>query len=156
MFSLSSQELIASILNEYLRKEYELTIFLSNLTGSSFFIGLISGSFISGKIEKYFGRRNCLIISGFIIFFSSVILGYSPNIGVFIVLRIITGISYGITEGMIYTTISEISPLNLRGGLVISVYIFFALGYIYTTIICFFCMKSFVQGSINIVFILNV
>ena len=67
-FVFANQLIITSLLIDYLRENYKLSNLLSNFTGSSVFIGLIIGSIFSGKFEKCYGRRICLIASASIIF----------------------------------------------------------------------------------------
>ena len=150
----SSQQLLTSMLLEFLRKDYKLSSFVTNLTGSSIFIGFLIGSIISGKLENCFkGRRKFLILSGLMIFSTTAILGYVKYITIFIILRIITGIICGASDSMCLSLIIEISPIKIKG--LVSGYssVAFSFGYLYLTFICFEFLQTLTKGSTNMIFI---
>ena len=114
------------------------------------------GSIISGKLEIYLGRKNSLILIGIIIFLSSSFLGFIENIILFIFLKIIGGLGIGAGEGMIISILSEISPINIKGAIVILCYEFQEFGSLLTLGLWVSFMKTRVVGSMKILFLLNV
>ena len=156
IFAFSNQIIITSLLSKFLKNYFKLSDLSSDLLGSSLFIGLAIGCLISGKLEKFLGRRKLLIATNFMLFICSTTLIFTEYITIFIAIKIISGILLGICEGMIYTTISEISPIKIRGALVNCIFIFFGLGYFFSTFICYLYLKSLTKGSGKIILSINV
>ena len=79
----------------FLTKDLSTSINLVNLTISSYVVGIAISMLLFGFISDQLGRKQSLIISLTIYIISSLFIGYSNNIYLFIVLRFFQGIGGG-------------------------------------------------------------
>ena len=99
-------------------------------TISSALIGCILGGMVSGLLASKLGRKNSLLLSAFLFFFSSIGSGWPeaffftqghPTMGLLFMFnfyRIIGGIGVGIASAVVPMYIGEIAPAEMRGRLV--------------------------------------
>jgi MFS transporter, SP family, galactose:H+ symporter len=82
-------------------------------------IGSIIGGLFGGKLADRISRRYALMTMAVIYTIGAIATALSPNIVLFIVFRIVVGIAVGASSMVVPTYIAELSPRQIRGGLVI-------------------------------------
>lgn len=114
----------------FLIESQGLSSFLHGITVSSALIGCIIGGIISGFVSSKYGRKNALIIAGFLFLLSALGSGNPeflffergvPSMGLlwmFNFYRIIGGIGVGLASAVCPMYIGEIAPADIRGKLV--------------------------------------
>ncbi|MDR1115726.1 MAG: D-xylose transporter XylE [Tannerella sp.] len=114
----------------YLIVPMEMGSFVHGATVSSALIGCIIGGIISGFLSNRLGRKNSLLIAGFLFFTSALGSAYpeflffekgNPTYGLLIAFnfyRIWGGIGVGLASAVCPTYIGEIAPAAIRGRLV--------------------------------------
>jgi SP family xylose:H+ symportor-like MFS transporter len=114
----------------YLIVPMEMGSFVHGATVSSALIGCIIGGIISGFLSNRLGRKNSLLIAGFLFFTSALGSAYpeflffekgNPTYGLLITFnfyRIWGGIGVGLASAVCPTYIGEIAPAAIRGRLV--------------------------------------
>ncbi|SDH76151.1 MFS transporter, SP family, xylose:H+ symportor [Alteribacillus persepolensis] len=116
----------------YLVDSLGLSSFIHGLTVSSALAGCIIGAVISGVIANSIGRRNTLIIAAVLFFLSALGSAYpeilfftagEPSLALLITFnlyRILGGIGVGLASAIAPVYISEMSPPNIRGKMVVT------------------------------------
>jgi MFS transporter, SP family, arabinose:H+ symporter len=79
--------------------------------------GTVVGSLLGGWPADRFGRKATLLWIGILYFVGAVGSGLAPNVGIFIVARVIGGLGIGISTVVAPMYISEIAPPKYRGRL---------------------------------------
>ena len=103
----------------FIKKTFVLTTLETEITVSAVLLGALVGALGSGKISDRYGRRATLLAAaiGFII--GSLLSAFSIGPLMLIISRFIVGLSIGIASFVVPLYISEIAPVEKRGGLVI-------------------------------------
>ncbi len=81
-------------------------------------VGCLFGAVSAGSLSTRFGRRRLLTLAAFVFALSSLGTGLAPQLGTFVVWRILGGYAIGLASGISPMYIAEISPAHLRGRLV--------------------------------------
>jgi len=79
--------------------------------------GTVVGSLIGGVLADRFGRKTTLLWIGILFFLGASGSALAPNVGMFIVARLIGGLGIGISTVVAPMYISEIAPTKHRGRL---------------------------------------
>src|SRR5580698_8365562 len=90
---------------------------LHGVAMASALYGTVVGSLIGGWPADRFGRKATLLWIGVLYFLGAVGSGLAPNVGVFILARVIGGLGIGISTVVAPMYISEIAPPKYRGRL---------------------------------------
>ncbi|SDI38365.1 sugar porter family MFS transporter [Alteribacillus bidgolensis] len=116
----------------YLVDSLGLSSFIHGLTVSSALAGCIIGAIISGVLSNSIGRRNTLVIAAVLFFLSALGSAYpelifftasEPSLALLVtfnIYRIIGGIGVGLASAIAPVYISEMSPPNIRGKMVVT------------------------------------
>lgn len=78
-------------------------------------LGAIIGSFASGPIGAYLGRRHSLMLASLFIIISTVIMVVTTSFGALYFARLLVGIANGVFINFATVFLGEISPPHLRG-----------------------------------------
>ena len=119
-----------------LTKEWQLTFTQRSLLGSSVFVGLMIGAFLSILSDKY-GRKKILILGAFIIFFFGILTSFSSSYLSFLFFRILVGIGIGIIFPVSFSLASEMSPINNRSNYLNNIAFSYPLGEIIVCLLCY-------------------
>ena len=81
-------------------------------------IGCLIGAMVCGTLADRIGRKELLIVSALVFFFSAIATGIANDFAVFLAARFFGGIGIGIASGLSPMYIAEVAPTNIRGKLV--------------------------------------
>jgi len=81
-------------------------------------LGCLGGALVSGWLSDRFGRKPILVVAAFNFVASSIGIAFSNTFPVFVVWRILGGVSIGLASNISPMYISEIAPAERRGLLV--------------------------------------
>ena len=111
-----------------LRTYFDLSQFQIELVASTLFLGVASGSFLSGIFTEQLGRVTTLHFSFFLLFFSHAMMAIANDIAMFIILRIFIGFTLGLIVPISLNLYSEFLPMKMRGFFLMVAWFFFTLG----------------------------
>ncbi|MFV0293395.1 MAG: MFS transporter [Paracoccus sp. (in: a-proteobacteria)] len=96
--------------------------------GTSFFLGMFVGAFVFGRIADRIGRRNVLLMTVTADAIFGLISIFSPEFGLLLVLRFLTGVAVGGTLPVDYAMMAEFLPPKNRGRWLVILEGFWAIG----------------------------
>ncbi len=102
-----------------LTSQFKLSAGVEELAVAAVLIGSIIGGLFGGKLADRISRRYALMVMAVIYTVGAIATSLVPNIALFIVFRIVVGIAVGASSMVVPTYIAELSPREIRGGLVI-------------------------------------
>ena len=105
-------------------------------------IGMLIGAVSVGRVSDSVGRRLPLQLSLAWLMVFGLASAFSPNIYVFIVFRGFLGIGYGGNMVMAYTLLAEVLPTKWRGMCLAALDIFFGLGALASTLLCWLVIPT--------------
>jgi putative MFS transporter len=97
-------------------------------TGTVFFIGMLAGAFVFGRLADRIGRRPVLMATVLIDACFGVASAFAPDFTWLLVLRFLTGIGVGGTLPVDYTMMAEFLPSDRRGRWLVLLESFWAVG----------------------------
>lgn len=100
-----------------IQKIWQLNSFMHGLTISMALWGTVLGAIIGGLPNEYWGRKNTLVLVGFLYLISAIGSAFASDVYSLIIFRFIGGIGIGISTIAAPLYITEISPPEKRGKL---------------------------------------
>lgn len=102
----------------FLREQFRLTEFQTEVAASSLLVGCVAGASIAGWLSDRFGRRRILIFSAVLFGLSAIGAALPRVLNEFIAARFAGGIAIGVASVLAPLYIAEVSPSRIRGRLV--------------------------------------
>ncbi|MBV9195013.1 MAG: sugar porter family MFS transporter [Solirubrobacterales bacterium] len=99
--------------------QWKLSSGVEEFAVAAVLIGSIIGGLFGGKLADRISRRYSLMVMAVIYTIGAIATALAPNIALFIVFRIVVGVAVGASSMVVPTYIAELSPRQIRGGLVI-------------------------------------
>lgn len=94
---------------------FELTVPQALQTGTLFFLGMLVGAFVFGRLADRIGRRRVLIITILIDAVFGIASAFAPDFAWLLALRFLTGLGVGGTLPVDYAMMAEFLPPKKRG-----------------------------------------
>lgn len=91
-------------------------------------LGAMAGCILAGFLSDYIGRKKVMFCAGILFTLSSLILAISPSVEILITGRILSGVAIGMASTIVPLYISEVAPAKIRGTLVSTNQLAFAIG----------------------------
>lgn len=123
-------------------KTFGLTIPQALQTGTYFFVGMLIGAFVFGRLADRIGRRPVLMAAVVIDACCGVASSFAPEFTWLLALRFLTGIGVGGTLPVDYTMMAEFLPSDRRGRWLVLLESFWALGTICLAVLALFAASS--------------
>ncbi len=98
---------------------WKLSAGIEEFAVAAVLIGSIIGGLFGGRLADRISRRYALMVMAVIYTVGAVATALAPGVALFIVFRIVVGIAVGASSMVVPTYIAELSPREIRGGLVI-------------------------------------
>lgn len=102
----------------YLNESFHLTSSTKEIAVSAVLVGALFGSMIASWLSNAAGRRVTLLITACIFTVGALLTALAPNLPVFVLWRLLVGVSIGLAASVVPTYISEIAPARWRGTMV--------------------------------------
>jgi len=123
------------------QEEWNLSVMVADSIASAVFVGEIVGCTVFGIFGDKFGRKPAFIFSIVLIAGFGVLSSFSANIYHLIFLRFMVGCGIG-GFSVPYDLLAELCPSRIRGPIMMSIWIWFALGSIFITISAYLFLDS--------------
>jgi sugar porter (SP) family MFS transporter len=98
---------------------FRLSSATEELAVAAVLIGAVAGGVIGGPLANRFSRRYTLLAMGILYGAGAILTSVSWDLGSFLAFRILTGVAVGASSLVVPAYIAEVSPVRIRGGLVI-------------------------------------
>jgi sugar porter (SP) family MFS transporter len=102
----------------FLREQFHLTEFQTELAASSLLIGCVAGASIAGTLSDRLGRRRILVFSALLFAVSSIGAALPRDLTEFAAARFVGGVAIGVASVLAPLYIAEVAPPAIRGRLV--------------------------------------
>jgi len=124
-----------------LAKTFGLSVPEALQTGTTFFVGMLIGAFVFGRLADRIGRRPVLMGAVVIDAACGVASAFAPDFSWLLVLRLLTGIGVGGTLPVDYTMMAEFLPSARRGRWLVMMESFWAVGTILLAILALYAVS---------------
>ncbi len=124
-------------------RTFGLTIPQALQTGTLFFLGMLIGAAVFGRLADKYGRRRVLLITVACDAVFGLLSAFAPNFGILLALRFMTGVAVGGTLPVDYAMMAEFLPARNRGRWLVMLEGFWAVG---TVIIAFAAWATSLAG----------
>ena len=101
-----------------LRKDFAMTPFMEEMAVSASLFGGMIGAVAGSALSNKLGRKKTIILVACLFALGAALTALSPNYALFLVFRVLVGVSIGIGSLVVPVYISEIAPSKQRGKLV--------------------------------------
>lgn len=119
---------------------FGLTVPQALQTGTLFFVGMLIGAFVFGRLADRIGRRPVLMTAILIDAAFGIASAFSNSFEMLLALRLLTGIGVGGTLPVDYTMMAEFLPARHRGRWLVLLESFWAVGTILLAILAYFAV----------------
>jgi len=102
----------------FLKRQFALTEFQTEIAASSLLLGCAIGAAIAGTLSDRLGRRRMLLASAAMFALSAIAAALPRNLTEFILARFAGGLAIGVASMLSPLYIAEMSPARIRGRLV--------------------------------------
>ncbi|MFC5478687.1 MFS transporter [Massilia suwonensis] len=110
-------------------------------TGTLFFVGMLIGAFVFGRLADRIGRRPVLMAAVVVDACFGVASAFAPDFTWLLVLRFLTGIGVGGTLPVDYTMMAEFLPAERRGRWLVLLESFWAVGTIFLAVLALVALR---------------
>ena len=102
----------------FIEEDLALSTFLQSVVVSVLLVGAVVGALAGGPLSDRYGRRRIVMLAAIIFVVVAIGAGLSPGVGALIAFRFVLGLGVGLASLIVPLYIAEISPADVRGGLV--------------------------------------
>ena len=113
------------------------------LVTSMGFIGIMTGSVITGNLSDVYGRKPVLIMSNIGLIYCGVMSAMSPTVAWLICMQFVTGVFTSGLCSTLFALQSEITPVKYRGTLMVAYELFWAVESFLITSLCFLITPTY-------------
>jgi putative MFS transporter len=110
-------------------------------SGTWFFVGMLLGAFVFGRLADRIGRRPVLLAAVLVDACFGVASSFAPDFGWLLALRFLTGIGVGGTLPVDYTMMAEFLPSERRGRWLVLLESFWAVGTILLAVLALAALR---------------
>jgi sugar porter (SP) family MFS transporter len=102
----------------FLREQFRLSDFQTEIAAGSLLIGCIAGASAAGSLGDRYGRKRTMLVAAILFCLSSLGTAFPRTLVEFTVARFIAGTAIGVASVLAPLYIAEVSPAAIRGRLV--------------------------------------
>ncbi|MDS7597675.1 MFS transporter [Agrobacterium tumefaciens] len=124
-------------------------------TGTAFFLGMLIGAAVFGRLADRYGRRRVLIVTVACDAVFGLLSAFSPDFTILLVLRFLTGAAVGGTLPVDYAMMAEFLPAKNRGRWLVLLEGFWAIGTLIVAIAAWIASLAGVADAWRYIFIVT-
>ena len=110
-------------------------------TGTWFFVGMLVGAFVFGRLADRIGRRPVLLMAVLVDACFGVASAFAPDLAWLLVFRFATGVGVGGTLPVDYTMMAEFLPSDRRGRWLVLLESFWAVGTVLLAVLALLALR---------------
>ena len=142
-----SEAIVLSLVQNILKREWNLTPAQNDFIGTAVFSGFLLGSLVTGKISDRFGRKMPLCCVSIFLYIFALISAFATNYVSLLLIRASYGCLVGIQFPLCFTYLTEITPKENRGKYLVIAGGFFTIGELLTCFCAFFTLNGISSGN---------
>ena len=143
-----------SLILPILKREWSISNFNLEVLSSIFYLGMMFGALITGKIADKHGRKPTILYASIIQFIVCISFSMVNSLFLLIVLRFFYGFVFGFSLPLTISMVSEIFPLKFRGKCIILTNFHTSIGKVYAIILAYFILTDFNTGNWRLLMII--
>ncbi|KAB2679917.1 MULTISPECIES: MFS transporter [Brucella/Ochrobactrum group] len=136
-------------------KTFGLTVPQALQTGTLFFLGMLIGAAVFGRLADKYGRRRVLLVTVACDAVFGLLSAFAPNFGVLLALRFMTGVAVGGTLPVDYAMMAEFLPAKNRGRWLVMLEGFWAVGTVVIALAAWATSLAGVEDAWRYIFIVT-
>ncbi|MHC5231918.1 MFS transporter [Brucella sp. LJL56] len=136
-------------------KTFGLTIPQALQTGTLFFLGMLIGAAVFGRLADKYGRRRVLLITVACDAIFGLLSAFAPSFGILLALRFMTGVAVGGTLPVDYAMMAEFLPAKNRGRWLVMLEGFWAVGTVIIALAAWATSLAGVEDAWRYIFIVT-
>jgi len=136
-------------------KTFGLTVPQALQTGTLFFLGMLIGAAVFGRLADKYGRRRVLLVTVACDAVFGLLSAFAPNFGVLLALRFMTGVAVGGTLPVDYAMMAEFLPAKNRGRWLVMLEGFWAIGTVVIALAAWATSLAGVEDAWRYIFIVT-
>lgn len=117
------------------------------MLASIFYLGIFSGSIISGKLSDKHGRKSLIMVGTALQFLFSIMFLFANSVTFMTFMRFGYGFSFGFTIALTTSMYAESSPIKYRGKGLLLLNFCVSLGKIFGIVLAEIFLDSFTSGN---------
>jgi putative MFS transporter len=134
---------------------FGLTVPQALQTGTTFFLGMLAGAFLFGRLADRYGRKRVLIVTVLIDAVFGLASALAPDFGWLLVLRFLTGLGVGGTLPVDYAMMAEFLPAERRGRWLVILEGFWAVGMVLVALASWGVQAAGVEPAWRVLFLVT-
>ncbi len=134
---------------------FGLTLPQALQTGTLFFLGMLIGAAVFGRLADKYGRRRVLLITVACDAVFGLLSAFSPSFGILLGLRFLTGMAVGGTLPVDYAMMAEFLPSKTRGRWLVMLEGFWAVGTVVIALAAWGASLAGVEDAWRYIFIVT-
>lgn len=134
---------------------FGLTVPQALQTGTLFFLGMLIGAAVFGRLADRYGRRRILLITVALDAVFGILSAFSPSFAVLLVFRFLTGVAVGGTLPVDYAMMAEFLPSKNRGRWLVMLEGFWAVGTVIVALAAWAASVAGVADAWRYIFIIT-
>lgn len=142
-----AQLVLSSFLNPIIKQEWQLTSSQVQTVASVFYLGVLCGAVITGKLSDNHGRKPMILIGSFMQFAACCLFAFVRGYASFMLVRFLYGFTFGLTIALTTSMFSEIVPTSYRGKGLLLLNFFVSIGKVFSVILAYMYLDNFNQGN---------
>ena len=136
-----------SLIMPIIKKEWDLSNFFVEILSSIFYLGMLIGALLTGRLSDKIGRKLTIIYSTLLQFLVGFSFSLINNLYLLMILRFLYGFCYGFSLPLTISIVSEIIPLQYRGKCIVITNFFVSIGKVYGIILAWIVLKDLNSGN---------
>ncbi|WP_265975223.1 MFS transporter [Brucella intermedia] len=136
-------------------RTFGLTIPQALQTGTLFFLGMLIGAAVFGRLADKYGRRRVLLVTVACDAVFGLLSAFAPNFGILLALRFMTGVAVGGTLPVDYAMMAEFLPARNRGRWLVMLEGFWAVGTVIIALAAWATSLAGVEDAWRYIFIVT-
>lgn len=144
-----------SLIVPIIKIEWQISNFWIQVLSSIFYLGMMIGAMITGKIADKKGRKNAILFASLIQLIVGVSFSLINSLFLLVVFRFIYGFVYGFSLPLTTSMVCEIFPLKFRGKCIIFTSFCISIGKVYAIFLAYMILTDFQTGNWKLLMVIS-